>query len=101
MRCSRHDPAQNGPKPPVDAQGALQIDRATGFEAPDIGPVEAFREQIKHELALALGGDREAAAIDGDTLPYAHPRGRAGALDEQLRGAVRAAQPDNFTNFAN
>ena len=70
------------PKPTVDAQGALQIDRATGFEAPDIGPVEAFREQIKHELALALGGDGEAAAIDGDALPDTYPGGRAGAFDQ-------------------
>ena len=69
-------------QPSVDAQGALQIYRATGFEAPDVGPVEAFGEQIKHELALALGGDGKAAAIDGDTFPDAHPCGRAGALDQ-------------------
>jgi hypothetical protein len=71
-----------------------------GFEVSEVGPVQAFGEQVEHKLALALGGYCEAAAIDRDTLPNPHSCGRAGAFDQELHNAVGAAQPNNLTNFA-
>jgi hypothetical protein len=68
-------------KPSVYPQGALQIYRVPGFEVSEVGPVEAFGEQVEHKLALALGGYCEAAAIDRDALPNPHSCGRAGAFD--------------------
>ena len=101
MRRNQRGLGQNGRQSAFDPQGALQVDRASGFELSEVGPLQAFLEEIEHALVIPLRGDREAAAVDCHAFPDSRAAGRAGTFDQQLDSLTAPAQPDHFADLPN
>ena len=87
-------------KPPVDAQGPLEIDRGARFQVAQSGPIETLLEQVEHDLFFAVCCHGQATPVDRHTLADADAVSRARGIDQQLHRTVRASQPPDFPDFA-
>ena len=77
----------------IGGQGALEIDEPAGLEPAEVCAAERFLEQVEFQPAVdGRGGDREAAAVDGDAFAFAAlGRNGVGAQDE-AGGALAAVK---------
>jgi hypothetical protein len=85
----------------VGREGALEVDVASRAQRPEICAVESLFQEVEGKLFAALGRDRQAAAIDRNTVSNLDFLCDTRCDDLKLRASSSRVDPEEAADFFN